>query len=153
MLSIFHIIISCKAQVIKELILQFCGLTAFQIPGSQKRRRTTYPREFIFREADKLREEVTGSHSLALSHLLPGCAWVCSPAKRLQFKVGLLVLNTLSLILFISLNFNYIVLYCVISCSDIIFSIIKFFSLDCCRCSVFGPTSHLPSLPLLPSHF
>jgi len=34
---VFHIITSCTARVDKELILQ--------IPASQKRRRTTYPRE------------------------------------------------------------------------------------------------------------
>ena len=43
LLLVFHIITSCTARVIKGLILQFCGLTTFQIPASQKRR-TTYPR-------------------------------------------------------------------------------------------------------------
>jgi len=33
-----------KLGEIKELILQFCGLTTFWIPGSQKRRLTTYSR-------------------------------------------------------------------------------------------------------------
>ena len=44
LLLLFHIITSCTARVPKELILQFCGLTTFQILASQKRRRTTYPR-------------------------------------------------------------------------------------------------------------
>ena len=43
LLSVFHITTSCKAQVIKELILQFHRLTTFSIPGSH-RRRITYPR-------------------------------------------------------------------------------------------------------------
>jgi len=41
---VFHIIISREVWVIKELILQFYRLTTFQIPASQKRRKTTYPR-------------------------------------------------------------------------------------------------------------
>ena len=109
------------------------------------------PVRCTFRKEDKPREEVTGSGSLALSH--SGSVWVCSPAMHLQFKVGLSVLDTLSyFIWFISLNFNYIVLYCVVLHFDIIFSKIKFSSLDRCCCSVLGPSSHLPTLPLFPSH-
>jgi len=44
LLLVFHIITSCTAQVIKGLILQFCGLATYQISASQKRRRTTYSR-------------------------------------------------------------------------------------------------------------
>jgi len=56
-------------------------------------------------------------------------------------------------ILFINLNFDYIVLYCVMMHSNIIFSKIKFSSLDHCCSSVSGPSSHTPALPLFPSHF
>ena len=95
-LSVFHIITSCKARVI-ELILQFCVLTTFWILGSQNRR-TTYLRDFTVREEDKPQEEVTGSHSLSLSRSLPGSVWVCSPAVHLPFKVGFSFSDTLSLI-------------------------------------------------------
>jgi len=70
----------------------------------------------MVKEEDKPRKEVTGSCSLALSRLLPGSAWVCSPALHLQFKVGLLVSEALSLILFdllasVSIRLYYIVLF------------------------------------------
>ena len=114
------------------------------------------PGDFTVREEDKPWEQVMGSRSRtqALSRSLPGGVWVCSPAMCLQFKVGLLGSKALSyFIWFISLNFNYIALYCIILHSDIIVGKIKFSSLDRCRCSAFGPSSHLPTLPLFPSHF
>ena len=43
LLLVFHIITSWTAWVIKGLILQFRGLTTFQIPASQKRRIIAYP--------------------------------------------------------------------------------------------------------------
>lgn len=108
----------------------------------------------MFREEDKSQEEVTRSCSLTLSHSLPGSVWVCSPAMHIQFKVGLSISDTLShFILFISLDFTRIALYCVIVHSDIIFSKIKLSSLDCCHCYVLGASSHLPTLPLFPFHF
>ena len=42
LLSVFHIITSCKGLGVKEFMLQFHGLLIFQVPGSQKR--TTYTR-------------------------------------------------------------------------------------------------------------
>ena len=44
LLLVVHIITSWTARVIKGLTLQFCWLTTFQKPASQKRRRTAYPR-------------------------------------------------------------------------------------------------------------
>ena len=72
----------------------------------------------MVREEDKPWEEVTGSRSLALSCSLSGSVWVCSPAACLQFKVGLLVSDTLSLILFdllasVSIILYYILLSCI----------------------------------------
>lgn len=81
--------------------------------------------------------------------------WVCSPAKRFQFNVRLLVSDTLSLSHFIwfnSLNYNYVVLYCVTLHSNNIFSKINS-SLDRCHCFVLKFNSHLLTLPLFPSHF
>ena len=49
------------------MILQFCGLTAFQILASQKRRRTTYPRG-----PDGWRRKIRdGSHGIWLRHCSP----------------------------------------------------------------------------------
>jgi len=123
LLLVFHIITSCKARGIKELILQFCGLTTFWIPGSQKRRRTTYPRRLCIQRGRYIMEEVVG-----LSCLLPGSVWLCSPAMHLQFRVWLSGLDTLlsHFLWFTILNSNYFVLYCVILHSNIVFSKINF---------------------------
>lgn len=43
LLSIFHMITSHRAERVKEITFQFCGLPIFQADGSQ-RRRITYPR-------------------------------------------------------------------------------------------------------------
>ena len=74
----------------------------------------------MVREEDMSREEVTGSCSLAgaLSLAAWQRVWVCFQAMHLQFKVDLLVLETLSLILFdllasISIRLYYIVLSCI----------------------------------------
>ena len=65
LLLVFHIITSCTARILKELILQFCGLTTFQILASQKRRRTTYPRG-----PDGWRRKIRdGSHGIWLFRL------------------------------------------------------------------------------------
>jgi len=54
LLLVFHNIASCKAHGIKELILQFHGLTTFWIPGSQKRKKELHiPEDFTVREEDK----------------------------------------------------------------------------------------------------
>ena len=103
LLLVFHIITSSTAQVIKGLILQFCGLTTFQIPDSQKRR-TMHPRG-PHSQRKKIRHgshgiEVTGSDSLTIWKR-GGCA-----SKTCTFiQVGLLVSET-HFIWFISLNFT-----------------------------------------------
>ena len=98
LLLVFHIITSCTAQVIKGLILQFRGLATFQIPASQKRRRTMYPRG-LHSQRRKVRH---GSHGIWLFRLsLSGSQaeeWVCFQVVRLHscrpFGFG----NSLSLI-------------------------------------------------------
>jgi len=72
----------------------------------------------MVREEDTSWKEVTESHTRtrALSHSLPGSVWVCLPAVCLQFKVGLLVSETVFLILFdllasVSIRLYYIVLF------------------------------------------
>jgi len=76
LLLVFHIITTCTAQVIKELILQFHGLTTFWIPGSQKRRRTTYPMGL---HGQRGRCDMEGSHGISLSDWssLSLTAWQC----------------------------------------------------------------------------
>ena len=102
LLLVFHIITSCTAQVIKELILQFHGLITFQIPASQKRRRTTYPR-WPHSQRRKIRH---GGHSISLSHCLAE-GWVCFQAMRLHSSRPSRFGSSLSyFIWFISLNFN-----------------------------------------------
>ena len=83
LLLIFHIITSCTARVPKELMLQLCGLTTFQILASQKRR-TTYPRG-----PDGWRRKIRdGSHGIWLFRLsLSGSqaeGWVCFQVVRLH---------------------------------------------------------------------
>jgi len=96
-----------------------------------------------------------GSHGILLSSFLSLAVWQCvavlpshAPLVRSRpFSFGY------SLILFDLLASISIILYCVILHSDFILSKIKFSSLDCYSCSVFGPSSHLPPLPLFPFHF
>jgi len=116
LLLVFHIKTSCTARVIKELILQFRGLTTCQIPASQKRR-TTYPR----RPHSKRRKIRHRSHGIWLSLVSLAArqkVWMCFQAMCLHsgrpFGFG----NFLSLILFdllasISIRLYYIVLFCI----------------------------------------
>ena len=62
--------------VIKELVLQFHGLTTFWIPGSQKRRRTMYPMGL---HGQRGRYNMEGSHGISLSDWssLSLTAWQC----------------------------------------------------------------------------
>lgn len=86
--------------------------------------------------------------TLQLSLSLPGKGVGVLPSLAPSVQVGLLVLETLLFYLIYQLNFNQIVIYCVILYSDIIVSKIQFSSLHCCHCSVFEPSSHLPTLSL-----
>ena len=100
LLLVFHIITSCTARVPKELILQFCGLTTFQILASQKRRRTTYPKG-----PDGWRRKIRdGSHGIWLFRLsLSGSqaeGWVCFQVVRLHSRRSFGFGNSLSLIWF-----------------------------------------------------
>ena len=118
LLSVFHIITSCTAGVIEELILQFRGLITFWIPGSQKKHYVSQGTSCSERKISHGRSHriwLSGS----LSRSLPGSVWVCSPAMHLQFQVGLSVSDTLSLILFdllasISIRLHYTVLSCIL---------------------------------------
>ena len=98
LLLVFHIITSCTARVPKELILQLCGLTTFQILAFQKRRRTTYPRG-----PDGWRRKIRdGSHGIWLFRLsLSGSqaeGWVCFQVVRLHSRRSFGFGNSLSLI-------------------------------------------------------
>ena len=114
---VFHIITSCTVWVIKGLILQFCGLTTFHIPASQKRRRTTYPRgthsqrRKICHGNHRIWVTGSGSHSLSGSH---AARWVCFQAVCLH-QVGLLVSETFSL-LFYLIYYPYFQLDCIMLC-------------------------------------
>ena len=92
LLSVFHMIASCKAWGIKESILQFCGQTTFWIPELKvSREELNIPEDLTFREENKPWEEVMGS----LACCLAVCG--CSPQPFcLQFEVKILVLATLS---------------------------------------------------------
>ena len=117
LLLVFHIITSCTARVLKELILQFHGLTTFQILASQKRR-SIYPRA----PHGQRREICHWSHGFWLFWLsLSGSqaeGWVCFQAVHFHssrlFSFG----NFLSLILsvllsLISIRLYYTVLSCI----------------------------------------
>ena len=85
LLLVFHIITSCTARVIKGLILQFHGLTTFQILASQKRR-TIYPRG-SHGQRRKVCQEITGSKSDLALWSLSHCqaeAWMCFQAMCLH---------------------------------------------------------------------
>ena len=128
LLLVFHIITSWTVCVLKELIFQFRGLTTFQIPAPQKRRRTTYPRD----PHDQRRKMHHRSHGIWLlffsAHALSGCqaeGWVCFQAMHLH-QGGLSVSETFSLLFYllplISIRLYYIVLSCIpISVSKVSF--------------------------------
>ena len=120
LLLVFHIITSCTARVLEELILQFCGLTTFRIPASQKRRRTTNPRGPHGQRGRYILEDMRscswmGSHSLSLPGRGCGCASKCAlsvQSRPFSFR------NFLSLVLFdslasISIRLCYTVLSCI----------------------------------------
>ena len=71
-LSVFHVITSCKAPGIKELILQFHGLTSGYLVLRREEELHT-PKDFAFRWEDK-----THKWRDSLSHCL--AVWMCSPA-------------------------------------------------------------------------
>ena len=114
LLLVFHIITSWTVRVLKELILQFHGLTTFQILASPKRRRTTYPRG-SHSQGRKIRH---GSHGICSffflffsARSLARClaeGWVCFQDVRLH-QVGHSVSEIFFLsyfIRFIALTFN-----------------------------------------------
>ena len=155
MLLAFHIITAWTAWAIKALILQFCGLTTFQIPASQKRRRTAYPRgPHSQRRKIRHRSHGIGLCQFSLSLVATqrsGCA--SKPCALTQ--VGLLVLETFSL-LFCLIYYPQFQLDC------IIFSYLafryhgqqsKYSSLDHCRCSILIPSLSPAPVPLLLSPF
>ena len=130
LLFVFHIITSCTAQVLKELIVQFHGLTTFQILVSQKRRRTTYPRG----PHGQRRKIHHGRYVIWLRAVFftfaccQGEEWVCFQAVRLH-QVRLSVSETLSLSLSLPLYrsfalspsfhlvyYTYSQLDCIVSC-------------------------------------
>ena len=116
LLLVFHIIASHTARVIKRLILQFHGLTTFQILAPQKRR-TTYPRG-PHGQRRKIRHR---SHRIWLSWLsLSHCQAeeFCASKLCAFIQVGVSVLESFSLILFdllasIPIRLYYIVLSCI----------------------------------------
>jgi len=117
LLWVFHIITSCKALRIKELMSHFHGLLVFPLPGSQ--RRTAHPGALCILRGSP------SSQGLALARCLAVCGWgspVVSPSiqsKAFNFK------HT-NFIWFISLKSNHTVLYCDILHSDILFSKLTF---------------------------
>ena len=131
MILVFHIITSCTTWVIKGLILQFHGLTTFQIPASQKRRRTTYPRgpHGQRRKTHHGRYVIWLRAVLLHFRLLPGEEWVCFPSrapsssKAFGFGNSLTLSLSPSLSLFRSLSpsfhlvyYTYSQLDCIVSC-------------------------------------
>ena len=155
LLLVFHIITSWTAWVIKGLILQFCGLTTFQIPASQKRRRTAYP----WGPHNQRRKIRHRSHGIGLCRLSlslvatqrAGCA--SKPCALTQ--VGLLVLETFSL-LFCLIYYPQFQLDCIILCY-LAFRYhgqqSKLSSLHRCLCSILFPSLSPGPVPLLLSLF
>ena len=149
LLSVFHILISCCALGVEKLMLQFCGLKIFQVPGSQKRRTTTYPRRFfisIFHSEGKMKllasqETPIFFYCSCLQYMLPTC---------LSFSIRgrPSVLNTLSFYLLASIPI--ILYYIVLSCFLLSYLVNHLSSSDYCCCFVFRPIS-LP-FPLFPEH-
>ena len=139
LLLVFHIIMSCKAQVIKDLILQFHGLTTFRIPASQKRR-TTYPRGLWV-------QRPTSHKTRSFTHSLPGSVWVYSPANSPSVQSKVFQFQTLSFYLIYCPQFQ---LYCVILHSNILVN--SFCSSDHCRCFLLGPFPYPFPFPPFPVH-
>ena len=156
---VFYIITAWRARVIKGLVVQVRGLTTFQIPASQKRRRTAYPRG----PHNQRRKIWHRSHGIGLCRLSlslvatqrAGCA--SKPCALTQ--VGLLVLETFSL-LFCLIYYPQFQLDCITLCY-LAFrhhgQQSKYSSLDHCRCSILIPSLSPGPVPLpvspFPSHF
>ena len=156
---VFHIITAWRARVNKGLVLQVRGLTTFQIPASQKRRRTAYPRG-PHGQRRKIRH---GSHGIGLCRLSlslvatqrAGCA--SKPCALTQ--VGLLVLETFSLLFYLIYNPQF-----QLDCFTLCYLAFRYHgqqsklsSLDHCRCSILIPSLSPAPVPLpvspFPSHF
>ena len=122
LLPVFHIITSCSALGFKELMLQFCGLMIFRVPGSQEVR-NTYPRRLHSSTPILLfwgKRKLLGSHKITPSF----SAHLCSVLpNHLTFSITVRpsVFDT-HFIWFISFNSNYTVLCILLSHSAIIFS-------------------------------
>ena len=111
-LLVFHIITSWTVRVLKELIFQFHGLTTFQIPAPQKRRRTTYPRG----PHSQRRKIHHRSHGIWLLFFFPRTLSLaarqrggCASKLHAFIQVGLSVLETFSLLfhlIYYFLTFN-----------------------------------------------
>ena len=146
--SVLHTITSYRALRVKELMLQFCGLSIF--PG------TWFSEEKNNCISQKTHCSVSVFHSegkIKVVHKswdipsVPALSAVRAPQpSAFSITVRPSVLDTL--ILFISLSSNYIVLYCVILHSDTILSKWVFSPLAHCHCCVFRPISHLPAFSL-----
>jgi len=159
LLLVFHIITAWTARAIKALILQFCGLTTFQTPASQKRRRTAYPRRPHYqRRKIQHRSHGIGLCRLSLSLVATQRAGCASKPCALT-QVGLLVLETFSL-LFCLIYYPQFQLDCITLCY-LAFRYhgqqSKYSSLDHCRCSILIPSLSPAPVPLplslFPSHF
>jgi len=121
---------SCSALGVKELMLQFHGSLIVPVYLSQKRR-TTYPRVLcvsIFHSEGKI-ELFTCQKT---SPLFPFCLclqYVCSPnclTFSIRVRPSVFGHSFSHFNWFISSNSNYIVLYCVILHSSVIFSKLVF---------------------------
>ena len=130
LLLVFHIITSCSALGVKELMLQLHGLSVFLGTWFSQEKNyinqqtfiVTFPVSIFHLEGKiKLPSHEIGSffYCLPLQCILP---------SHLTFsaRVKSSVLDTFSFIWFISFNSNYIVLHCVISHSTGIFSELVF---------------------------
>ena len=112
LLLVFHILTSWTVCVLKELIFQFRGLTTFQIPAPQKRRRTTYPRG----PHSQRRKIHHRSHGIWLLFFFPRMLSLaarqrggCASKPHAFIQVGLSVLETFSLLfhlIYYFLTFN-----------------------------------------------
>ena len=119
LLSIFHMMTSCSALGVKDLMLQFHGLPVFLGTWFSEEKnyipQGTLHFHFPFRGKDKT---VSRSRAASFPFLLILACMLPSPLS-LSIRVRPLVFWTHSLILFISFNPNYIVLYFVTLHSNI----------------------------------
>jgi len=149
LLWVLHIITSCSALEVIELMLQFhWSLIVLGIPVSEENnyvsQRAAHCSASVFHSEGKIK--LLAGHKMSpfpflLISVLPSCLIFSIRVKPLVLDIALS-----HFIWFISFNSNYIVLYCVISLSTIIFSMLVF-SLAHCHRFVFMPTSLLPFPP------